>query len=375
MTAGTDRGDRLRRAAGPGLVIVLVSLGLGLLDASGQAFWQGLVINLGIFMILTLALNLTSGFTGVFSLGQIGFMALGAYISAILTLPLPEKAAYLPNLPSWLAGVHLDQRLGDVPVGFLLATLIAAALISVVAWLVGRVLMRLSGHFVAVATLGFLVIVRVVLFNADSFTRGSRTFSNVTPYTNLWWAWAWVLLVVYVVWRIKRSSYGRDMFFQRDDRSAAQAVGVRVMDPRLLAFVLGAFFSAVAGSLYAHFITSFSPTVFYFDLTFRVITMLVIGGMGSVSGSILGSIGIVALTEALRRVEDATLLYGLSQIILAVIFIVVITIRREGLLGQREVPLDRLFLGRGRAGPAPPAAPPAAPPPPTTRAEETTSTP
>ena len=133
------------------------------------------------------------------------------------------------------------------------------------------------------------------------------------------------------------------MFAQREDRVAAQAVGIRVMDPRLLAFVVGAFFSAVAGSLYAHFITSFSPTVFYFDLTFRVITMLVIGGMGSVSGSILGAILIVGLGEALRRVEDATLLYGLSSIVLAVIFIVVITVRREGLLGQREVPLDRLF--------------------------------
>jgi branched-chain amino acid transport system permease protein len=281
-------------------------------------------------------------------------------MSAILTLPLPEKAAYLPNLPSWLAGVHLDQRVGDVPVGFLVATVIAAVVVSGIAWLVGRVLMRLSGHFVAVATLGFLVIVRVVLFNADDFTRGSRTFSNVTPYTNLWWSWAWVLLVVYVVWRIKRSPYGRDMFVQRDDRSAAQAVGIRVMEPRLLAFVVGAFFSAVAGSLYAHFITSFSPTVFYFDLTFRVITMLVIGGMGSVSGSMLGAILIVGLTEALRRVEDATLLYGLSQIILAVIFILVITVRREGLLGQREVPLDRIFARRDRDPPPAPTEPPPA---------------
>ena len=346
-----------RRAGGPLLVIVLAAVGLAALDASGQSFWQGLVINLAIFMILTVSLNLTSGFTGVFSLGQIGFMALGAYISAILTLPLPEKASYLPNLPSWLAGVHLDQRIGPVPVGFLAATVIAALLVSAVAWLVGRVLMRLSGHFVAVATLGFLVIVRVVLFNADSFTRGSRTFSNVTPYTNLWWSWAWVLVVVYVVWRIKRSAYGRDMFVQRDDRVAAQAVGIRVMEPRLLAFVVGAFFSAVAGSLYAHFITSFSPTVFYFDLTFRVITMLVIGGMGSVSGSILGAIAIVGLTEALRRVEDATLLYGLSQIILAVIFIVVITVRREGLLGQREVPLDRLFARRRRPDSPEPTSP------------------
>jgi branched-chain amino acid transport system permease protein len=102
-------------------------------------------------------------------------------------LPLQEKAAYLPDLPSWIAGIHFDEVVGPVPVGFLAATLIAAVLVSAIAWLVGRVLMRLSGHFVAVATLGFLVIVRVVLFNADAFTRGSRTFSNVTPYTNLWW--------------------------------------------------------------------------------------------------------------------------------------------------------------------------------------------
>jgi branched-chain amino acid transport system permease protein len=343
LTAGSPVLSVRRRAAGPLLVIVLISIALAILDGSGQAFWQGFVINIGLFIILTVSLNLTSGFTGVFSLGQIGFMALGAYASAILTLPLAEKAAYLPDLPSWLAGVHLDQSVGPLPLGFLAATLIAATLVSAVAWLVGRVLMRLSGHFVAVATLGFLVIVRVMLFNADAFTRGSRTFSNVTPYTDLWWTAAWTLLVVYVVWRIKRSAYGREMFAQRDDRVAAQAIGIRVMDPRLLAFVVGAFFSAVAGSLYAHFITSFSPTVFYFDLTFRVITMLVIGGMGSVSGSILGATFIVGLSEALRRVEDVTLLYGLSAIVLAVIFIVVITVRREGFLGQREVPLDRLF--------------------------------
>ena len=367
----TTDGDRLRRAAGPGLVILLVSVGLAGLEASGQAFWQGLAINLAIFMILTVALNLTSGFTGVFSLGQIGFMALGAYVSAILTLTPANKAAYLPNLPGWLAGIHLDQEVGSVPTGFLVATLVAAVLVAAIAWLVGRVLMRLSGHFVAVATLGFLVIVRVVLFNADTFTRGSRTFSNVTAYTNLWWAWAWLLVVIYVVWRIKRSSYGREMFVQRDDRVAAQAIGIRVMEPRLLAFVVGAFFSSVAGSLYAHFITSFSPTVFYFDLTFRVITMLVIGGMGSVSGSILGAILIVGLAEGLRRVEDATLLYGLSQIVLAVIFLVVIIVRREGLLGQREIPLDRLFAGRrpgsGKAAtsePAPTEPAPAEGPPP-----------
>ena len=334
---------RRRRLAGPVVVILAMSVVFALFDFSGQAFWQGLVINLAIFLILVVALNLTSGYTGVFSLGHIGFMALGAYTSAILTLPLVQKHDYLPDLPAWLAGIHLDVDVGPFSLGFLIATLIAGVLVAAIAWLVGRVLMRLSGHFVAVATLGFLVIVRVVLFNADSFTRGSRTFSNVTPYTNLWWAGAWVLVALYVAWRLKRSPYGREMLAQREDRVAAQSVGIRLMEPRLLAFVSGAFFSAVAGALYAHFITAFSPTVFYFDLTFRVITMLVIGGMGSVSGSVIGAGAITLLAEGLRRIEDATLLYGLSQIILAVIFLFIITFRREGLLGQRELQLDRLF--------------------------------
>lgn len=351
-----------RRMTGPLVAVLALSVTLALLDASGLAFWQGLVINLAIFIILVVSLNLASGFTGVFSLGHIGFMALGAYISAILTLPLREKASYLPNLPSWLASVHLDGMLGPLPLGWLVATLIAGVVVATVALLVGAVLMRLSGHFVAVATLGFLVIVRVILFNADDFTRGSRTFSNVTPYTNLWWAWAWAVVVVYVVWRLKRSPYGRAMFAQRRDRWAAQSVGISILRPRLLAFVVSAFFTAIAGSLYAHFITSFSPTVFYFDLTFRVITMLVVGGMGSVSGSIIGTAVVLALAEGLRRVEDATLLYGLSGILLAVFFILVIVFRPDGIMGQREVSFDRLLArirpvpdagsaGRGAAEP------------------------
>jgi branched-chain amino acid transport system permease protein len=347
----TEVQDRVwARAAGPLVAIVALVILLALLQVTGLAFWQGLVINLGIFLILVLSLNLSNGFTGVFSLGHIGFMALGAYGSAILTLPLREKQEYLPNLPAWLAGIHFDFRFGPFPLGFLVATVIAALLVSLVALLVGLVLMRLSGHFVAVATLGFLVIVRVLLFNADNLTRGSRTFSNVTPYTNLWWVWAWAILTVYTVWRIKHSPFGRAMFAQREDRWAAQSIGIEVMAPRLLAFVVSAFFTAVAGSLYAHFITSFSPTVFYFDLTFKVITMLVVGGMGSVSGSVVGTALIVGLAEVLRRIEDPTQLYGISGIVLAVLFILIIIYKRDGLLGQREIALDPLFTKGGGTG-------------------------
>lgn len=340
-------GSILARARGPVVAILGLVVLLALLQVSGLAFWQGLVINLGIYLILVLSLNLSNGFTGVFSLGHVGFMALGAYGSAILTLPLREKQEYLPNLPAWLARVHFDFSLGPFPLGFLIATLVAAFLVLLVALLVGLVLMRLSGHFVAVATLGFLVIVRVLLFNADNLTRGSRTFSNVTPYTNLWWVWAWALVTVYIVWRIKQSPFGRAMFAQREDRWAAQSIGIEVMAPRLLAFTISAFFTAIAGSLYAHFITSISPTAFYFDLTFKVITMLVVGGMGSVSGSILGTVLVVGLAEVLRRIEDPSQLYGMGGIVLAFLFILIIIFRREGLLGQREIALDRLFMKGG----------------------------
>lgn len=334
-----------------GLRRVLVSVGMiavfaaliYLLTTYGSSFWQGIAINLGMFLILVVSLNLFNGFTGVFSLGHIGFMGLGAYIAAILTLSLSGKQAYLPHLPGWLAGVSLDQMIGPFALGFLLATLISATLVAVFAFLVGLVLMRLSGQYVAVATLGFLVIVRVTLFNADTFTRGSRTFSNIAAYTDLWWVYGWVIATVYVVWRLKFSAFGRSMFAQREDRWAAQSVGISMMPPRLLAFVVSAFFTAVAGSLYAHFITSMSPNVFYFDLTFRVITMLVLGGLGSVSGSILGTVIIVGLAEGLRRVEDVTLLYGMSNIIIAVILLLLIIFRRQGLLGQRELNLGWLF--------------------------------
>ena len=344
------RNPILARAAGPLVAILGLVILLALLQISGLAFWQGLVINFGIYLILVLSLNLSNGFTGVFSLGHIGFMALGAYGAAILTLPLREKQEYLPNLPTWLAGLHFDFHLGPFPLGFLSATVIAALLVSLVALSVGLVLMRLSGHFVAVATLGFLVIVRVLLFNTDNLTRGSRTFSNVTPYTNLWWVWLWALITMYAVWRIKHSPFGRAMFAQREDRLAAQSIGIEVMAPRLLAFTVSAFFTAIAGSLYAHFITSFSPTVFYFDLTFKVITMLVVGGMGSVSGSVVGTALIVGLAEILRRIEDPSQLYGISGIVLAVLFILIIIFRREGLLGEREIALDRLFMRGGGAG-------------------------
>jgi branched-chain amino acid transport system permease protein len=338
-----------RRSNSLAVLIVLAAL-VGLLvaiDLAASAYIQRVVIGLGISIILVVSLNLLNGFTGVFSLGQIGFMAIGAYTASILTLPLSLKRAYLPDLPSWLGGIEAS---------FLVATLIAALLATLIAFLVGLSLMRLSGPYVAVATLGFLVIVQVILINWDSVTRGARTFSGVPPYTTLWWVWGWTILTIYVIWRLVRSAYGRRMMAVRDNEVAAQALGVSVMRARLLAFCVSAFFAAIAGSLWAHFITSFSPKAFYFAETFTIITMLVIGGMGSVSGSIIGAVFVTLLSEVLRNAERGINLgfltippvYGASQIIMSVIFILVIVFRPKGLLGERELELGRFLPGRGR---------------------------
>jgi branched-chain amino acid transport system permease protein len=209
----------------------------------------------------------------------------------------------------------------------------------------------LSGNYVAVATLGFLVIVHVVLINWTQFTRGARTFSGVLPYTTLLWVVVWLLITIYIVWRLIHSPYGRALIAVRENEIAAQAMGVNILGSRNLAFVISAFLTAVAGALYAHFLTSFSPAAFYFTLTFNVIIMLVLGGMGSITGSILGATTVVLLSEILRNAElgiqlgpiHIPPLYGLSQIILAVLFIVVIIFRRKGLMGDRELDLTSVM--------------------------------
>jgi branched-chain amino acid transport system permease protein len=324
------------------LLLTVTVGGLVYTQLAASAYIQRIVVGLGISIILVVSLNLSNGFTGVFSLGHVGFMAIGAYTAAILTLPLSLKRVNLPDLPDWLAHAQLS---------FLPATLIGAILAVVIAMLVGLSLMRLSGPYVAVATLGFLVIVQVVLVNWASMTRGSRTFSGVPSFTTLWWVWGWVILTVYAIWRLVRSSYGRRMMAVRDNEIAAQSLGISVVRSRLIAFCVSAFFTAVAGSLWAHFIMSFSPKAFYFVETFNIIMMLVLGGSGSVSGSIVGAVFITVLSEVLRNAErgisiasfNIPPMYGASKFLIAIVFIVVIIFRPKGLLGDREIKFTRLW--------------------------------
>lgn len=297
-----------------------------------------ILIVMAVNIVLVASLGLSNGFTGVFSLGHVGFVALGAYASGILTLELTKKGAYLPDLPGWLAGVEL---------GFLPATLIAGVLCALVGLIIGTPLMRLNGNYVSVATLGFLIIVNVVLVNAENYTRGARTFTGIDTSTTLPWALGWMVLTLLVLSRVAYSAFGRAMRAAREDVIAAQGVGVRILPTRLTAFVIGAFFAGVGGALYAHYLGSFSPVTFYFAMMVTQLAMLVVGGQGSLTGAAVGVVLVTLLSEVLRNLERGFSLgalavpplYGVSQIVLGVLFILVMVYRPQGIMGDRELRL------------------------------------
>jgi branched-chain amino acid transport system permease protein len=295
-----------------------------------------IVIVMCINAVLVSSMALANGFAGVFSLGHVGFVAVGAYVSGVLSLSITAKHSFLPDLPAWLASISLS---------FLPATLVAGLVCAVLAAIVGAPLMRLSGYFVSVATLGFLIIVNVILINAVDYTRGARTFTGVPLESTLPWAAGWLAVTLVILARVVYAPTGRRYHAVREDTIAAQAVGISVLPARLSAFVLGAFFAGVGGSLYGHYLGSFSPASFYMAYTFSLISMLVIGGMQSLTGAVTGVVVVSLASEVLRNLErgidlgplSLPPLYGASQIVLGIIFILVMIFRPSGIMGDREI--------------------------------------
>jgi branched-chain amino acid transport system permease protein len=331
-------------AAYVGLIVVLLALA----QQGLNNYYLRVLAVIAINIMLVVSLNLTNGFTGDFSLGPAAFMSIGAYTSALLVLPAATKVAMNPGLPLWL-------RQTTAP--FIAGTIAGGVLACLVALVIGVPVLRLRGHYLAVATLGLMVIVRVVANNWQSVTRGARGINGIPAYTNIWWAYGWALVTIYVVWRLVNSPYGRAMIAIREDELSAAARGVRVFATRLLAFAVSAFFAGAGGSLWAHQITAITPGSFSFTITFNLIVMLVVGGMGSISGSVVGAVVLTILPELLRRVETTLAiggnpLYGLSQIVIALLAAGTMIYRRQGLLGGRELRLpawglrSKAHLGR-----------------------------
>ncbi|MCS7060844.1 MAG: branched-chain amino acid ABC transporter permease [Anaerolineae bacterium] len=326
------------------LVSIAVVMGLASLAQSAlNDYYQRILAVIAINVILAVSLNLTNGYSGDFSLGHAAFMAIGAYTSAILTLPVRTKAVVLPDLPPWLSQVELP---------FILAPLISGGLAALVAFIVGLPVLRLRGHYLAVATLGLMVIVQVIALNWQPFTRGARGINGLPPFTTVLWAYGWMLITIAVIWRIVHSSFGRAMMAVREDELAAACRGVPIFRTRLLAFVCGAFFASIAGALWAHLITAITPSSFSFLITFNVVAMVVIGGSGSITGSVIGAVLMTLLPELLRRLETALAiggqpLYGLSQIVIALMMLGVMLFRPQGLMGRRELPEVLALIGTG----------------------------
>jgi branched-chain amino acid transport system permease protein len=218
---------------------------------------------------------------------------------------------------------------------------VAIAVTAVLAVPAGVIFARLSGAAAAIVTLSWLLIIQTVLANWDTVTHGTFTFYGIPPSTTVWWGLGWGVVAVFVARLFRESGLGLSLRATSADALAARAVGVNLLRARLFSWVLSAALAAVAGVLYAHFITALAPTIFGFDLTFPLLVMVIVGGR-SVSGAVLGASLIAFVQEALRRIENSTGHQGVSTLVLAAIFLTVMIVRSEGILGRWE--LDELLV-------------------------------
>jgi ABC-type branched-chain amino acid transport system, permease component len=281
----------------------------------------------GIFIILAVSLNFTNGFAGLFSLGHPAFMAIGGYVAALLTFNPEMKPLFLPDLPEWLMALHLP---------FLPALLAGGAAAALTALPVGAAVLRLRGHYLAVATMGFLIIVQVLITNMEPYTRGPLGLNGLDTLTDLWWVYGSVLVTVYACWKIKFSSYGRMLQSVRENELAAACLGVNLFHARLAALVIGAFFAGVAGGLWGHLVTALTPVSFSLVLAFSIVVMVVVGGTGSITGSIIGAVIFSCITEFFRPLEENYSVYGVGEILMALILILILVYRPQGIFGSRE---------------------------------------
>ncbi|AUR00436.1 branched-chain amino acid ABC transporter ATP-binding protein/permease [Phaeobacter inhibens] len=297
-----------------------------------------------ISLIAVVGMGVYSGNSGILSFGHLSFMAIGAYASALLTLPAQLKVATLPKLPDWLATTEL---------GLLPATLVAVLLTSVVALLIGMAIGKLEGSAAVISTLGLLIIVHGIAIGWRDVTRGSQTFFGIPRETSLWVAAAGVVVALIVARLYRDSVSGLRLRAGRENAIAASAVGIRIRRERLVSFVISAALMALSGALIAHFLGAISPKKFYFTDTFLLLAMLIVGGMTTVTGAITGAVAITIVTEILRRFEggfslaglEMPAVFGTTQIGIGLIILFAMFRKPNGLAGLKEWE-ERVFPDR-----------------------------
>ena len=314
------------------------------------------IINLcAIYSIFAITFNLIYGYTGQFSLGHAGFAAVGAYVAALLTMSAQQKEANFFLTP-------IVPALATMQWPFLFAIIAAGLLAALVGSLIAWPALRLRGDYLAIATLGFSEIIRVLLVNMQPVTNGALGLKGIPPYTNLFWSWGCVVITLFVIKRLTNTSYGRALRAIRDDEVAAEALGVQLARHKLMAFAVSAFFVGVAGALMANLISTIDPKVFLFFLTYQIVGITVMGGMGSLTGSTIAACLYTIFLEVLRPIESPFTIGnlhvpgvpGMRMVLFSILLLIVILFYRHGLMGTREFSWDRLFeffRGKKKASP------------------------
>ncbi len=286
----------------------------------------------GINIILAVSLNLINGFTGQFSIGHAGFMAIGAYTSAFISVnfgPRIEHAFSFLPAP------------GQSALVLLIVLSVGALCAAAAGFLVGVPSLRLRGDYLAIVTLGFGEIIRVFILNIDA-VGGARGLGGIPKYASFGWVYFFAVASVVLVSRLVNSSFGRTLLAVREDEIAAEAMGVNTTRTKVISFVISSAMAGVAGGLFAHYLMYVHTNSFTFLKSIEIIIMIVIGGLGSITGSVVGAVLYIGLTESLRYVEQ------FRMVVFSLLLILIMIFRPQGLMGHRE-----LFRRRRRAAAQP----------------------
>ena len=297
---------------------ILASLAAQALSGYINPYFLDVIIGVGINIILAVSLNLINGYTGQFSLGHAGFMAVGAYTSAAVSIFLG---------PRFLS--TLGQGNATVASLFFIALLAGGTVAALAGLLVGAPSLRLKGDYLAIVTLGFGEIIRVIFRNIPALG-GALGLNGIPGYTNLFWVFGFAALTVYTVTAMVNSTYGRGFLAVHDNEVAAEAMGLNPTKYKIVAFLTGAFFAGIAGGLYGHYKLSIDPRGFDFIKSIEIVVMVILGGMGNTIGVILAAIILTVLPEVLRPVAE------FRMIIYSLLLIVLMLTRPQGLFTPRK---------------------------------------
>lgn len=324
-----------RNLATPLILIAILLIIAVITKLIGSGPFSRTVVEMMIRVMLVVGLYIFVGNSGVISFGHIGFMCIGAYATAWMTIPPMMKQVTLTGLPDVMMQMQLP---------FAASFVISGAAAAIFALIVGRILMRLSGIAASIATFAMLAVINVVYSNWDSVTGGTGSIVGIPMLTGIWLGFGGAVLAIVIAYLYDISRSGLALRAARDESVAAAASGVNIGRERLIAFVISAFVIGLAGSLYGHFLGIVTPDAFYLGTTFITLAMLVVGGMNSLSGAVTGVVAISAVIQILRWLEKGfdvggatiALPSGVQEIAIGAVMIVILMFRPMGLMRNRE---------------------------------------